>query len=390
MNYRSNELRMNCLDEKRFTRTWAALRQAHAEGVAPGFVAGFWTQTDSEQISVAALGERRTHPDTLPRLPMLEETVFDLASLTKVMGTATLAALLVDRGWLRWNAPLEAYLPEVIASGVTVAHLLSHTAGYVAWQPLWERMRERFAGQPLESVTVSMRQKAMRDFVSQIRPDVKPGERVVYSDISFLLLGFVLEEVAQLPLDEAISKWVWSPMGLETATFRRVTCDPAHGRDDLCAATEICNWRGGVLQGQVHDDNCWAMGGYAGHAGAFGSIRDVLQFARALVGGPGRPGFLSPEVRQSMWNTVSSPVGCGRTLGWDTPTDQNSSVGERFSRNSVGHLGFTGTSLWIDRDAGLAVSLLSNRVHPSRENPKLKAFRPVFHDALRTDLSLLG
>ena len=381
---------MNALDEQRFSRTWAALRQAHAEWVAPGFVAGFWSQSTPGDLWVAALGERRTHPETLPKLPLQADTVFDLASLTKVMGTATLAALLVDRGWMDWSSPLERYFPGITAPGVTLTHLLSHTAGYVAWQPLWEKMRDRFAGQPLERVAVSLRQKAMRDLVLQIPPDVRPGERAVYSDISFLMLGFVLEEVTQLPLDEAISEWLWSPMGLDTASFRRVTCDPAQGRDDFVAATEICPWRGGLLQGQVHDDNCWSMGGYAGHAGAFGSIRDVLQFARVLMGSPDQQRFLSPRVIEAMWSRVSMPAGCGRTLGWDTPSEQDSSAGHQFSKNSVGHLGFTGTSLWIDRDAGVAVSLLSNRVHPSRENSKIKAFRPIFHDALRADLSRSG
>lgn len=168
-------------------------------------------------------------------------------------------------------------------------------------------------------------------------------------------------------------------MGVQDAFYARVDRSVEKGRLDLVAATEESVWRGGVLQGQVHDDNCWAMGGYGGHAGAFGSVQDVLHFSKMLMGG-----FLSRETLNVTWTRVSRPLGCERTLGWDTPS-VGSSAGQCFSKNSVGHLGYTGTSLWIDLDAELAVCLLTNRVHPIRENEKIKTFRPRFHDAIRID-----
>jgi CubicO group peptidase (beta-lactamase class C family) len=170
-------------------------------------------------------------------------------------------------------------------------------------------------------------------------------------------------------------------MGLPGAEFRRVTRGVEESRIEEAAATENCPWRGGVLQGQVHDDNCWAMGGYAGHAGAFGAVRDVPQFSAELS-----TRFLSRETLQAAWTRVSEPPGCERTLGWDTPSGQDPAASSLFSPRSVGHLGFTGTSLWIDPDAGLAAALLSNRVHPSRENAGIKPFRARFHRALREDL----
>ena len=137
-----------------------------------------------------------------------------------------------------------------------------------------------------------------------------------------------------------------------------------------------------MLQGQVHDDNCWAMGGYAGHAGVFGCAEDVLRFAARLLGG-----FFPKEILGALWTRVALPVGCERTLGWDTPSGLLSSAGKKASARMVGHLGFTGTSLWIDPVEGWAVTLLSNRVHPSRDNQKIRSFRPVFHDTLAEELA---
>jgi len=221
----------------------------------------------------------------------------------------------------------------------------------------------------------------MRDLVFAVRPEQQPGMRVLYSDISFLLLGFLLENLLGLSLDHAIERWVWHPMGITGASFRRVSQSPQLEIDPLVAATEQCPWRGAILQGQVHDDNCWAMGGFAGHAGAFARVQDVLQFARGLG-----LGFLSPQVLSAFWKRVTLPVGCERTLGWDTPSLGKSSAGTLFSQASVGHLGFTGTSLWIDPQAEVAVCLLTNRVHPSRDSLLIREFRPQFHDAVRLDL----
>lgn len=372
---------------ERFPKARAVLEKGIADGVAPGFVAGFWMANDPSHIELFAVGERRLKAKGLSSQPMEIDTIFDLASVSKVFATATLAARLVDRGWIDYETPLKAILPSFRMENVQLAHLLSHTAGLPAWAPLYERIRARFPGLPLESVPVSERQKAMRELVLSVDPDRGIEQKAVYSDICFLLLGFALEEVTGLPLDQAVRKFVWEPMDLFEGNrpgpfYRRTNQAAFRARDEKVAATEDCPWRQAVLQGQVHDDNCWSMGGYGGHAGAFGTARDLLLFSKHLLTGR----FISRSTLERMWTRVEHPENCERTLGWDTPTGDAPAFGRRFSPRSVGHLGFTGTSLWIDPDQGLAVTLLSNRVHPSRDNIRIRPFRSEFHDALGSDL----
>lgn len=371
----------SCFDKlsaEDFPRAIGVLEKAVAEGIAPGFVAGLWSDRDPDRLLLAALGSRRTSPTSLPMLPA---TIFDLASLTKVCATSLLAARLVERGWIRWDTRVAELLPGFRHSGIELRHLLSHTAGYPAWRPLWKDLVESFAPRPLHRVGIASRREAMRERVFRVELEAAPGERALYSDLSFLLLGFALEEASGMSLDRAVRDLVWGPMGISGFHYHATLKRPERDIRDEVAATELSPWHHVVLQGQVHDENCWAMGGIGGHAGVFGRAADVLKLARALF-----KGFLSPRVLRQMWSRVPEPPGCERTLGWDTPSGGTPSCGHRFSPGSVGHLGFTGTSLWIDPDAGLAVTLLSNRVHPSRENIGIRQLRPRFHDAIREDL----
>jgi len=384
-----DELTVSEITGDRFPGVQGALEAGVREGVAPGFVAAVWLAREPSRAWIGAVGHRRLVPSPQP---LHVDTVFDLASVSKVFATATLAAILVERGWIDWRTELRALLPDYPYPGIQLSHLLSHTAGHPAWLALWKDLLAEFApgarkgerpGDALARASVEERQLAARRRVAAIAPEARPGERVLYSDISFMLLGFALEEALGIPLDRAVERYVWGPSGLKTARYRRVTRPLAKAADDRIAATEDSEWRGGVLQGQVHDDNCWAMGGYAGHAGAFATAMDVMTFARKLVLG----GLLTRETLREAWSRPPSPRDCPRTLGWDTPSGENPAVGSRFSTRTVGHLGYTGTSLWIDLEAGLAVALLSNRVHPTRENDKIRAFRPRFHEALMEDLA---
>jgi serine-type D-Ala-D-Ala carboxypeptidase len=384
---KSSDLQFAELSRQEFPRTISALERAVADRVAPGFVAGLWmgggTRANPDLFRAAAVGVRRWQPS---EQPISVDTIFDLSSISKIFGTSTLIALLVEQGRLKWDTSLQEIFPLYPFKEIRLKHLLSHTAGFIAWAPLWERLRERFAGEKLpkklEDVSVEDRQRAMREIVFKIVPEVPVETRTLYSDVSFILLGFVIEEVTGLPLDRAVPELLWKPMGIERAFYNRVTGSPSKQILEQVAATEISEWRGGLLQGQVHDDNTWAMGGYAGHSGVFGDARDLLFFAKQLMGG-----FLPLRIRDEMWTRVDWPAGCERTLGWDTPSQAKSLLGNLMSRRSVGHWGFTGTSLWIDRDREIAVTLLSNRVHPTRDNNLMKEFRPVFHDALITDLN---
>ncbi len=367
-------------EDRLFPRSSKAIREGFASGVATAFAYGVSIEGEKPQAYAGAFGQTALPPEGRAVHP---RTVFDAASVSKAMGTATLAALMVDRGWLSWETPVGALLPDYKYPGIRLRHLLAHTAGFPAWEPLWQRMRDQFEGRELWSVPIDERQAAMRTLVLNIRPEVPPDTRVLYSDISFLTLGFLLEELTGMSLDIAVSRLLWRRMGLVESTYRRVNDSVERARALDIAATEKCPWRGGFLQGQVHDDNCWTMGGYAGHAGAFTTVPDLLLFGRRMLGG-----FLSPKVLRAVWSRAHQPVGCTRTLGWDTPSGDQSTLGPDFSPSSVGHLGFTGTSLWIDPANGLTVALLTNRVHPTRDNPKITDFRRGFHRALAFDLGL--
>ena len=362
------------LNQKKFPQTWQVLGEALEQKVAPGFVVGLWEKKTPDQFKVGCWGQRREVPSPLP---LTVDTVFDLASLTKIVATAPLAAALVERGWLSWTTPVSSLIPEFQFPEVQIQHLLSHTAGFIAWKPFWQKLRDSFAPSSLEDVPLAERQKLMRELVLAESPAVKPGAQMVYSDISFLILGFALEQLVQQPLYQAVEQWVWKPLGLSDFEFR-----VGNSVSEEIAATEDCPWRGRVLQGEVHDDNCWTMGGYGGHAGVFGTAAGLAQYIRALVMGQ----FVTSQTLNAMWSKIPFPPDCSRTLGWDTPAQFDSSAGSLFSRRSVGHLGFSGTSLWYDRDAEVGVIVLSNRVHPSRANMKIKAFRPRVHDAIRNDL----
>jgi len=367
-----------------FPKTWKVLQRGIRDEVAPGFVVGLWEKRQPNEIGLAAVGHRRLLPTPLE---MHATTVFDIASVSKVLATTTLCAVMVDQGQLHWDTPVKKIFPKYPYTQIQVKHLLSHTAGLASWKPFWQALWKHFEPQPIWKVPVADRQQVMRKLVFDVAPDAEVGIQAVYSDLSFLILGFILEEITHTPFDQAVEHFVFKPMGLQYSHFHHVTTETTQDRDEKIAATENCPHRGGVLQGQVHDDNCWAMGGYAGHAGVFSNARDLLHFSRSLM----CEQFLSPSSLQTIWTRISKPSGATRTLGWDTPSgDGKSSAGKYFSPHSVGHLGFTGTSLWIDVDAELSAVLLSNRVHSNsgqgRENIKIRDFRPQFHDALREDL----
>ncbi len=362
------------IQKDHFRLTLNHLQEGIASQVSPGFVCGFWSHRHSGSFWGTAMGSRRIEPSVQP---IEIGTPFDVASLTKVMGTAPLIALLVDRSWIRWNDPVKKFFPDYPYSDITLYHLLTHTSGYPAWKPYYEKFHTKFGVDKIATISVEERQELMRHLVLSTEVEAQPEEQCVYSDLSFLILGFIIEEILNQPLDIAIQKNIWNSMRLKNTYFKRTNRPILDLQDELVAATEKCPWRNVVLQGQVHDDNAWCMGGYGGHAGAFSTLENIFCFVEALFSN-----FLSQSILKEMWSPHPK---FPRTLGWDCPTAKSSS-GNFFSKNSVGHLGFTGVSIWIDIDRAFAVVLLSNRVHPSRENVKIKEFRPLFHNILMKDL----
>jgi len=295
------------------------------------------------------------------------DTVFDLASLTKVLATATVLMRLVDRARLDLDDPIGRRLPDwdgADRNGVTVEDVLSHTSGLPAWLPLFRQLEGR---------------EAYAHAIARTPLAYPPRTRSVYSDLGFILLGFVAEDMGGERLD-ALFGGVRTRLGLDDLAFL-----PPRGWRSRTAPTGEDPWRGRSIVGEVHDENAAALGGVAGHAGLFGTAPAVGGFARQMLrawGGDAEAcDQLASQPTVIRFTARREMPGSSRALGWDTmlPT---SSCGTRMSPLAFGHTGFTGTSLWIDPIAGMYAVLLSNRVCVSRENAPIAGVRRAFHDAV--------
>lgn len=304
--------------------------------------------------------------------PVSTETVFDLASLTKVLATASAALCLVARGRLGVDEPVADILESwgrADRTMVRVRDLLDHSSGLPAHRPYYQRCRGR----------------AAFDAAIAAEPlDYPPRTQSVYSDLGFIALGFALEQRADATLDAQFNAWCDAASIAEAITF----VPPATWQARI-AQTEIDPWRGRVLQGEVHDENAAALDGVAGHAGLFGTARAVGACARwwlRLLRGHDDPSTGVTAAQAAAFAARSTVAGSSRALGWDTmlPT---SSCGTRMSARAVGHTGFTGTSLWIDPATDRYVVLLTNRVHPTRATEGIQEVRRAFHDAVDVDLA---
>lgn len=298
--------------------------------------------------------------------PVTAKTLYDLASLTKVVVTTTLAMILVDEGKLDLDQPVQELLPGFQGPGkeaVTVRHLLTHSSGLPAVAPLYQEIQGKQA--------FVERIQAM-DLVYPV------GSRSTYSDLGMILVGEILERAAGQPLDALVQTRVLDPLGMRGTRFL-----PPPDLRPRIAPTEIDPWRGRLLQGEVHDENTSAMGGVAPHAGLFGTAGDLARFARLLLNGGTLDGYriVAPEIVDLFTRRAGIP-GSDRAIGWDTKSPEGSSAGTLFSPRSFGHTGFTGTSLWIDPERGLFVILLTNRVYPTRENNLIREVRPAVADAV--------
>jgi CubicO group peptidase (beta-lactamase class C family) len=291
------------------------------------------------------------------------DTVYDLASLTKVMATATVAMRAIEHGGLGLDDAVHTHLPQWSGGdrdGVTIRDLLAHCSGLPGHRPLFLLVEG---------------QDAFVRMICELPLEFVPRSRAVYSDLGFILLGGILGQGGSFE-DRFATFWARAGGG-EELVFR----PPAKWWARI-APTEFDTWRGRLLVGEVHDENCFALGGVAGHAGLFGTAAAVGAFARhVLQVMDGRAGEFSPASILEFTTRCSDVPGSSRALGWDTmlPT---SSCGTRMSPRAVGHTGFTGTSLWLDPEAACYVVLLTNRVYPSRDGDGITKVRPAFHDAV--------
>jgi CubicO group peptidase (beta-lactamase class C family) len=295
-------------------------------------------------------------------------TVYDLASLTKVVATTTSAMILEETGKLDLDKPVHFYVPEIDApdkAAITVRMLLTHTGGLEAGAPLYRQARGR--AEYLKEIN--------------LRPiSYPPGTQTVYSDWDMVLLQAVIERVAGMSLDNFADGHLFKPLGMSDTRFSPDTNDRTFRR--RIAPTTSDELRGGPLQGVVHDANAWAIGGVSGHAGLFSSARDLAVFAQLLLDGGtyGNIRIVAPQTI-ARW-TSRQDNGTSRALGWDTPAPA-SSAGRYFSPRSFGHTGFTGTSLWIDPERGLFVVLLMNRVNSRGEGTRHVQLRRDVSDAVQ-------
>lgn len=318
--------------------------------------------------------------DLFSGAPVTRDTLFDLASLTKPLATTLAVIQLIQHSRLMLDQPVVSVLPgfrDPRMSQVTVWHLLGHCSGVAAYRPFFQNLR---------FVVAEERQNRLKEMLMAEELVDCPGHQVVYSDIGFMILRWMVESITGDTLDHLIKESVYHPLGLEHIHFMGL-----EQRDnENIAATELCMWRNVLIKGNVHDDNAFVMGGVDGHAGLFGSAEDVALLINVLLadfrkvsGG----GFFDAELIRVFWSRLSP---FGRALGFDTPSDTGASCGRFFGKNSVGHLGFTGASFWIDPVRSVFVVLLSNRVHPSRFNIEIRRFRPLIHDEIMRAMGVSG
>lgn len=359
---------MSTRTRRAFAEVDALLDEA-VGAVFPGASVAVWSE--GRPVFERAIG--RLHP--AHRTPVSIHSRFDVASLTKPMCVATLCALGVAEGWWSLDEAVGDLGPEWDASpavDATYGQLLGHSSGLPGWRPLYEAL-QRAPAVPWGSHGAASR---IREAVLTEPLEAPPGARVEYSDLGYLALGYALRHRLSQQLGVAFQERVAGLWGLDQTGY-------APPPPDAAPATEICAVRGRCIRGEVHDENASASGEPCGHAGLFASAPDVAAWAEfwrlsALSRGP-----LPAEVVHAFWTTSAAPAADSSwRLGFDTPSSSGSSAGALVSPEAVGHLGFTGCSVWIEPARSAVVVLLSNRAHPSRANDAIRQFRPRLHDAV--------
>ncbi|MCU1285566.1 MAG: beta-lactamase [Acidobacteriales bacterium] len=348
-------------DNARFERVRSLLNQAIANRAFPG--ASISVSVGGELVTAESFGHF-TYDQNSPTV--IPETVFDLASLTKVIATTAMAMLLHEHRQFQLEQRVCEIVPEFAEGAdarkrdVTFRMLLAHSSGLPSHVKFFE--------------DVSTRDELLRAaFAVPLEAD--PMSRAAYSDIGFIVLGVVLERIVKESLDSICAREIFKPLGMANTLF----CPPTEMRQHIPPTLDAVDFRKRPIQGEVNDENASVMGGVAGHAGLFGSALDVTKFAQCMlrVGAP----LFDPATVKLFTTRESLPAGTSRTLGWDTPSAPSQS-GKHFSTHSYGHLGYTGTSLWIDPTRDLSIVLLTNRTWPDNQSQAIKQVRPAVHDAI--------
>jgi CubicO group peptidase (beta-lactamase class C family) len=362
----------------RIDKIRAILDAGVGEGAFPGVV--LLVAKKGEVLFIEKAGYLSLIPD---RIPVKKETIFDLASLTKPLSTTLCVMKLVDEGKLELDQSLSQLIPTPVPSDkkdLSPRLLLSHSAGFTDWRPFYL---------DLMAYESEQRKRILREQILKDPLAYSPGEEYLYSDLGFMLLEWIIEEITGMSMRQFVEKSFYQSLSLKRTFLSTVPLSMPF-KKAVFAATQDCPWRKRVIQGEVDDENAWALGGYSGHAGLFGTAEEVYEVVNLLREHyhGNRNDYLKPETVRTFFTRQDIVKGSDWCLGWDSRAEENSSAGRYFSRNSVGHTGSTGTSVWMDLDRDVVVILLTNRVHPTRENAKIKAFRPVLHDLIMEELGV--
>jgi serine-type D-Ala-D-Ala carboxypeptidase len=342
----------------------AILRQGIRDSAFPGAIAVIGTSAGA--VVTASAGQLDWQASPSPD----STTLWDMASLTKVVALTSAMMLLVESGKVDLHAPVQRYVSEFRGGGkeaVTVRHLLTHSSGLPAWRPLYKEAEGPEAALAL-AITTPL--------------DTTPGIRMVYSDLGAIILGDLVARASGQSFESFVQERVFTPLGMSESMFR-----PPSALHSRIAPTEVDPWRQRHLRGEVHDENAFALGGVSSHAGLFSTSRDLVRLARMYLNDGEVDGrrFLTRATIDGFTSVQDSALS-HRALGWETPNGTNS-AGKLMSRRSFGHTGFTGTSFWVDRDRGVFVILLSNRVNPTREHRAITGVRTAVADAAMGALS---
>jgi serine-type D-Ala-D-Ala carboxypeptidase len=362
-------------ERDRFADAYIVLEEAIRQKAFPG--AAFSVLVDKEIVALDGAG-RFTYQQDSP--PVTASTVYDLASITKVLATTSMAMLLYQRGLLKLDQSVADWLPSFAQNEppegprreVTIRMLLAHSSGLPGYARLFETCRDS---------------ECAFDACLKLPLQADPGARAEYSDPGFILLGRILEKVTGEALDSFCAREIFGPLHMSSTCFR----PSASWASAIPPTEEDLSFRHRVIQGEVQDENCFVLGGVSGHAGLFSNALDPLRYAQCLfaqtAGAPECPRLFLPDTLRLFTTRAELPPGSSRALGWDTPSPPSSS-GRFFSRWSAGHLGYAGTSLWIDFERRVAVTLLTNRTWPHRENEAIRNVRPAFYDAIAKGIGL--
>lgn len=353
--------------KEEFFDAFQVLQDAIEDSVFPG--AQVCILDSNKLVASACFGRQTYNPDSPPITP---QTMFDMASVTKVTVTTSIAMRLFDQEILKLDIPVRSYLPQFsggMKDSVTVRHLLTHSAGILWWDSLWQRAKTK---------------DEVLNYIYNLPLEYTPGDSMIYSDLGIIMMGEIIETITGKNLDELSRELFFEPLGMNNTLF-----NPPRDLLQRIAPTEIGgSMNRGLIHGDVHDENAFFLGGVSAHAGLFSTAEDMSIFAQMLINGGiyhhkryfSKKTVLNWTVRQNI------PEGTVRALGWTTPSTEGSSAGDYFSTGSFGHTGFTGTSIWIDPNRRIAIILLTNRVHPTRERGGIYEVRRKFHNAVMKEL----